>query len=62
MNLDNLKPAWQQFRLLNAMESIDKNEILFVIDRNQDIGISKTHPILISFIMFAVLIICCQGG
>lgn len=62
MNLDNLKPAWQQFRLLNAMESIDKNEILFIIEQAQDLGVSKTHPVLINFIMFAVFSICCQGG
>lgn len=62
MSLDNLKPAWQQFRLLNSMDSIEKDEILFIIERTHDIGISKTRLVLINLIMVVVLTICCQGG
>ena len=62
MNLNNLKPAWQQFRLLNSMQSMDKEEILFIIERAERVGISKVHKYLINSIVFTVLIICCQGG
>jgi hypothetical protein len=62
MNLNNLKPAWRQCRLLNSMQSMDKEEILFIIERAEDMSISKIHRCLINSIMFTVLIICCQGG
>jgi hypothetical protein len=62
MNLDNLKPAWQQFRLVNSMQSIDKEEILLVIERGNGLSMSKIHRHLISSVVFTVLTICCQGG
>jgi hypothetical protein len=62
MNLNNLKPAWRQFRLLNSMQSMDKEEILFIIERAEEMSISKIHRYLINSIMFTVLIICCQAG
>jgi len=62
MNLNNLKPAWQQFRLLNSLQSIRKGEILFIIEQAEDMRTSKMHRGLINSIMFTVLVICCQGG
>jgi hypothetical protein len=62
MNLDNLKPAWRHFRLLNSMQSMDREEILFIIERAEHASIGKIHKCLINSIMFTVLIICCQGG
>lgn len=62
MNLNSLKPAWQQFRLLNSMQSIDKEEILFIIERAEYRRISKIPRYLINSIILTVLIICCQGG
>ncbi len=62
MNLNNLKPAWRQFRLLNSMQSMDHIEILFIIERAEDVRISKIHKCLLSSVMFIVLIVCCQGG
>lgn len=62
MSLDNLKPAWQQFRVVNSMQSIDKHEILSIIERAEEISLSKTNRYFINFILFTVLTICCQGG
>ena len=62
MNLNNLKPAWQQFRLLNSMQSMNREEILLIIERAEDMSISKIHRYLINSIMFTVLILCCQAG
>ncbi|MBY0433611.1 MAG: hypothetical protein K2U26_05840 [Cyclobacteriaceae bacterium] len=62
MNLDNLKPAWQQFRLVNSMQSLDKHDILSIIERAEEMSLSKINQYLINFILFTVLTICCQGG
>jgi len=62
MNLSNLKPAWQQFRLVNSMQLTDREEILLILARADGIAISNTHRVLISTIMFIVITFCCQGG
>jgi len=62
MNLNNLKPAWRQFQLLNSMQSMDKEEILLIIERAEEMSINNIHRYLINAIMFTVLIISCQGG
>ncbi len=62
MNLNNLKPAWRHFRLLNSMQSIDKEDILLMIEQAEDMGISKMDQYLMNAIMFTVVTIFCQGG
>jgi hypothetical protein len=62
MNLNSLKPAWQQFRFLNSMPSMEKDEILFIIERAEEMRIYNTHRYLINTLMFTILIISCQGG
>ena len=62
MNLNNLKPAWRQFQLVNSMTSVDTAEILTLIERAEDASASKVHQYLVSAILFAVITICCQAG
>ncbi len=61
MNLNDLKPAWKQFRLLNSMSTIRQSEILAIIEQ-EDLAVSKLHRWLINLAMFLALVICCQGG
>jgi hypothetical protein len=62
MNLDNLKPAWQQFRLLNSMQPMAQEEIIFIINRAEDMSASKIHRFLMGSVMFIILAVCFQGG
>ncbi|MBL6449622.1 hypothetical protein JMN32_25145 [Fulvivirga sp. 29W222] len=62
MNLNNLKPAWQRFRLLNAMQPVDQEEILWIIERTEGMAMSKHHRFAMNAFMFILLTICCQGG
>ncbi|HEY5825120.1 MAG TPA: hypothetical protein VIT44_12170 [Cyclobacteriaceae bacterium] len=62
MNLNNLKPAWQQFQLVNSMQSLDKEEILFIIEQAEVRSMGKMHRGLIGSLLFTVLTIICQGG
>ncbi len=62
MNLDDLKPAWRQFRLSNSMQSIQQKEILLMLERAESMAINKTDPLMMNSFMFIVLTTFCQGG
>jgi hypothetical protein len=62
MNLNNLKPAWRQFRLFNAMQPIDQEEILLIIARAERQTTGRLPRFMINTIVFIVLIVCCQAG
>ena len=62
MSLNNLKPAWRQFRLYNSMQSLDQEEMLWLLERVERLTTNKTNRFLVNAIMFIVLTICCQGG
>jgi hypothetical protein len=62
MNLDNLKPAWRQVRLSDSLHAVNQQEILAIIESAEAMTISKTNRLLTHSIMFAILILFCQGG
>lgn len=62
MNLDNLKPAWQQFKVVNSMQAVDRNEILAVLAQSEGVVFSRTNRVLIHTILFLVLTFCFQAG
>ncbi|MFM8912710.1 MAG: hypothetical protein ACKOE6_07335 [Flammeovirgaceae bacterium] len=62
MNLENLKPAWRQFQLLNTMQPIREEEILFILSKAEVVSMSKAHKLVTSIIVFIILCYCCQGG
>jgi hypothetical protein len=62
MNLDNLKPAWAHFRVVNSMQQIDQSEMLMMLENSEGMTINKTSRFLIHTFSFLLIIICCQGG
>jgi hypothetical protein len=44
------------------MPSLDKQEILLMIERAEEMSVSNINTYVINSILFAVLIIFCQGG
>lgn len=62
MNLNNLKPAWQKFRLLNSMQRMDQEEILFMLESAEDIAVRKINRFPMHIVVFTVLTLCCHGG
>jgi hypothetical protein len=62
MNLDNLKPAWLQFRLSNSMRAMDHEEILLMLELAEGRAVNKGNKFLMYTLMFIVLTLCCQGG
>ena len=62
MNLNNLKPAWRQWRVLNSMQGMNQEEILLILEGAEIMAISKTNRLLMLTIVFMVITFFCQGG
>ncbi len=62
MNLNNLRPAWRQFRSLNALDRIGEAEILDIIACQENLATSRLPRLLFNTVMFIMLTLCCQGG
>ena len=62
MNLDNLKPAWRHFKLVNSIQKFDQHDILLMIEDAEEPAVSKTNRYILSALMFIVLTLCVQGG
>jgi hypothetical protein len=62
MQFDNLKPAWQQIKLLSTMHPLDATEILSMIEHPESIEKTKLQKGLYTLFMFLVIAIFCQGG
>lgn len=62
MQLNDLKPAWQQLKLKKALEPIDTKEILSLIEQPENIKRTGFTRALVNIVMFIGLIIFCQGG
>lgn len=62
MQLDNLKPAWKQLKIMNAIELIESNEILLIIEKPENMNNIKLQRFLFGLAMFIFITIICQGG
>lgn len=62
MHLDNLKAAWQQFRLVNSMKNMDQSEILLILENAERMSTKKSGRLLMHSVLFIVITLCCQGG
>ena len=62
MHLNNLKTAWQQLKIMNAMPSIESNEILSIIEESENVDNLKLQRLLFDLSMFIFITFICQGG
>jgi hypothetical protein len=62
MNLNYLKPAWRQLRVMNSMQGMNQEEILLILEGAEMMAISKTNRLLMLSIVFMVITFFCQGG
>lgn len=62
MNLNNLKPAWKKYKLLNSMRPMDHEEIHLILERAESSAITKTNRFVIHTFVFIAITLCCQGG
>lgn len=62
MQLDDFKPTWRRIRFLNAMQPIEQEEILCIIEKAEYTTRTKLHRVLTSATLFVLITICCQAG
>lgn len=62
MPLDEFKPTWKRIQFLHAMQPIEQEEILCIIEKAEHTTRTKLHRVLTSATLFVLLTICCQAG
>lgn len=62
MKLDDLKPAWQQWKLMNAMNPLDVGEVLAILEQGETPRETKRRRAAIAIIMFFTLTFILQSG
>lgn len=62
MQLDELKPAWKQLKLLHSMQRIPTGEILSMIGEHDQRSTRKGPRVLLSLVLFIVMTLFFQGG
>lgn len=62
MQLSNLNTAWQQLKLLNAMQCIESKDILVLIENSESTEKTRLQTVLFSLVMFITITLFCQGG
>lgn len=59
MQLNELKPAWKQFKLQNSLTELHASEVLSLIDSPES---TRPYQILIKAVVFLVITFFCVGG
>ena len=62
MRLNNLKAAWKQLKIINAMPSIESDEILSIIEQSGEMNKAKSPSLFFDLAMFILITFICQGG
>lgn len=62
MHLNNLRIAWKQLKMINAIQLIESNEILSIIEKPENMNNMKLQRFLFGLAMFIFITIICQGG
>ena len=62
MQLKDLKPAWQQQKLRNALQPIDQGDILLLIEGAAPQRGSALQRVLLQVIVFLCITLICQSG
>lgn len=60
MQLNDLEPAWKQFKLSNTLYYIESKEILSIVDAPENVN--RTKLILFNLSMFFMIAVFCHGG
>ncbi|WP_224995302.1 hypothetical protein [Cesiribacter sp. SM1] len=60
--MNRLKPAWQQFKLEQGLDQLEREAVLAIIDSPEP-GRHRMNKItLINGLLLCFMMACCQGG
>ena len=62
MNINNLKPAWRQLKLLHSLDAMDQKEIIQLIEPREGLVTGRAYKVFSNYALFLFLMLCCQGG
>ena len=62
MHLNNLKPAWKQMKIMNAIPQIESDEILSIIEQAGSSYNIKSQQLFFHVLMLIFITFACQGG
>lgn len=66
MNLDKLRPAWEQFKFLQQFNPVTEAEILAVIGTMEPAAVGNRKQLAVRVLQQVIiglfLIFCCRGG
>ena len=62
MNLDDLQPAWRQYKLSQAMEPLEVNEVLSLIDLAEDTRTTRVRWVVLNLVLFLSITFMITGG
>jgi hypothetical protein len=62
MHLNNIKLAWKQLKVMNAIQIIESNEILSIIEKPENMNTIKLQRFVFGLVIFIFITIFCQGG
>ena len=60
--MDKLKPAWQQYKLQHAHNSMEKEAMLALLEEPREWRYSLSKLTLMNGLLLSFMMICCQGG
>jgi len=62
MNLDKLKPAWSQVKVMHQFDPLSTAEILSMIEKEErDAARFSWEGMARYTVLYSLLLICCQG-
>ncbi|GEM_PF-3607216 len=63
MNLDDLKPTWQHYKLQNSLEPFETAKVLEALAAEEPLALThRIARLAMNLAMFLILFICCNGG
>ncbi len=62
MHLNNIKLAWKLLKVMNAIQIIESNEILSIIEKPENMNTIKLQRFVFGLVIFIFITIFCQGG
>ena len=62
MKLNDLKSTWQVIKVRHAMDQVQKDEVLKIIESGEVKVVHTFQRVFNNAVMSLVLTICCQGG